>query len=160
MRFPALPGLAWILVLLIAATGCSRRKEPPASPTGGVVAAASVSPAEGAVPAPPVEPSLSYELRLGKQVFRHYCLTCHGETGAGDGFNAFNVEPHPRDLSDPAFQKAKTDADLTDTVRRGGAGVGLSPMMPPWGRTLAPDQIDQVVGYLRTLKRTDVPPAS
>jgi mono/diheme cytochrome c family protein len=111
-------------------------------------------------PPPPAGPPLSYELRLGKQVFQHYCLTCHGESGAGDGFNAFNVEPHPRDLSDPAFQKAKTDADLTDTIRRGGVGVGLSPLMPPWGKTLTPDQIDQVVGYLRTLKRTDAPPSS
>jgi mono/diheme cytochrome c family protein len=112
------------------------------------------------VPPPPAEPSLSYELRLGKQVFQHYCLTCHGEAGAGDGFNAFNVDPHPRDLSDPAFQKAKTDGDLADTIRRGGAGVGLSPLMPPWGKTLTPDQIDQVVGYLRRLKRTDAPPSS
>ena len=102
----------------------------------------------------------AYELRLGRQVFQHYCLICHGETGAGDGFNAFNVEPHPRDLSAPAFQKAKSDGELADTIRRGGLGVGLSPMMPPWGKTLTPDQIDQVVAYLRTLKRPDAPPAS
>jgi mono/diheme cytochrome c family protein len=101
---------------------------------------------------------LSYELRLGKQVFQHYCQTCHGETGGGDGFNAFNVEPHPRDLSDPAFQKAKNNTDLTDTIRRGGVGVGLTAMMPPWGKTLTPDQIEQVVGYIRTLKRVEPAP--
>ena len=67
----------------------------------------------------------SYELRLGKDIFRHYCQTCHGETGAGDGFNAYNLDPRPRDLSDPAFQKSKSDADLADTIRRGGTGVGL-----------------------------------
>ena len=154
MRPPKLPGLAWTLLLLVAATGCSRHKAP------APAAASAVPTAEGATPTPPVEPPLSYELRLGKQVFQHYCLTCHGETGAGDGFNAFNVEPHPRDLSDPAFQKAKKDADLVDTIRRGGAGVGLTPMMPPWGKTLTADQIDQVVAYLRTLKRIDTPPSS
>jgi mono/diheme cytochrome c family protein len=156
MRLPMLSRLASALTLaLLAASACSRRKEAVAP-----VAASATATAEAAAPAAPVEPPLSYELRLGKQVFQHYCLICHGETGAGDGFNAFNVEPHPRDLGDPAFQKAKADADLKDTIRRGGVGVGLSPMMPPWGKTLTADQIDQVVGYLRTLKRTDAPPAS
>lgn len=157
MRFPVLSGLVWVLAPLVVATGCSRHKEPPASPAGRAAITSSAAPAEGGAPTPPAEPPLSYELRLGKRVFQHYCQTCHGETGAGDGFNAFNIDPHPRDLSDPAFQKTKADADLADTIRRGGVGVGLSPMMPPWGRTLAPDQIDQVVGYLRTLKRIDAP---
>ncbi len=120
------------LVALVVA-GCTRR---PAAPA---VAAAA-----------PAEPS--YEARLGRQVFRHYCQTCHGETGAGDGFNAFNLDPRPRDLSDPAFQK-KSDADLADAIRRGGAGVGLSPLMPPWGRTLSPREIDEVVLYVRSLKK-------
>ena len=28
-------------------------------------------------------------------------------------------------------------------------------MMPPYGKTLSPEQVDQVVGYLRTLKRIE-----
>jgi mono/diheme cytochrome c family protein len=156
MRLPLRPRLAWGLVLaLIAAGGCSRHKDASAP-----APAAATPAAEAAAPTPPVEPTLSYELRLGKQVFQHYCQTCHGETGGGDGFNAFNVEPHPRDLSAPAFQKAKSNADLADTIRRGGVGVGLTAMMPPWGKTLTPDQIDQVVGYIRTLKRVETVPNS
>lgn len=135
------------ILILVVAGACSRHK--------------AAAPAEAAVPttptaeAPVAEAPMSYELRLGKGVYQHHCQTCHGETGAGDGFNAFNVDPHPRDLSDPAFQKAKTDADLKDATQRGGLGVGLSAMMPPYGKTLSPDQVDQVVGYLRTLKRTE-----
>ncbi len=91
---------------------------------------------------------------MGRQVFTHYCQTCHGESGAGDGFNAFNLDPHPRDLSDPDFQKKKSDADLRDAVARGGAGVGLSPLMPPWGRTLSPREVDEVLLYVRSLKRS------
>jgi len=95
----------------------------------------------------------SYELRLGMLTYQYYCQTCHGESGAGDGFNAFNLDPRPRDLSDPAFQKKKSDADLLDAIRRGGAGVGLSPLMPPWGRTLSAREIEQVAAYVRSLKR-------
>ena len=95
----------------------------------------------------------SYEMRLGHATFQHYCQNCHGETGAGDGFNAFNLDPRPRDLSEPSFQKKKTDADLADAIQRGGAGVGLSSMMPPWGHTLTSEQVNQVVLYLRSLQK-------
>lgn len=103
---------------------------------------------------PPQAPTMpSYEARLGRDVFLHYCATCHGDAGAGDGFNAYNLDPHPRDLSDQGFQKTKTDAQLADTIRRGGAGVGLSSLMPPWGRTLTERQVGEVVLYMRSLKK-------
>lgn len=107
--------------------------------------------------APSPAPEVSYALRVGKSVYGHYCQTCHGETGAGDGFNAFNLDPRPRDFSDPVFRAKKSDADLVDAVRRGGAGVGLSPLMPPWGHTLSSRQIDQVVLYVRSLQKPPAP---
>jgi mono/diheme cytochrome c family protein len=110
-------------------------------------------------PRPEGPSTASYEVRLGRETYRHYCLTCHGDSGAGDGFNAFNLDPHPRDLSDPAFQRRKTDADLADVIRRGGSGVGLSALMPPWGHTLTPRQIQDVVLYVRSLGRPALPPA-
>ena len=123
------------VALVLSLTACSTRARPIAE-----TAQARSKPA-------------SYELRLGRATYQHYCQTCHGETGAGDGFNAFNLDPRPRDLSEPAFQKKKTDADLADAIQRGGAGVGLSSMMPPWGRTLSREQVDQVVVYLRSLEK-------
>jgi len=95
----------------------------------------------------------AYELRLGKEVFETYCAGCHGLTGAGDGFNAFNLDPRPRDLGDPALQKSKSNVDLADAIRRGGAGVGLTSLMPPWGHTLDERHIDAVVLYIRSLRR-------
>lgn len=100
----------------------------------------------------PPHPSM-YEMQIGKQTFQTYCAGCHGDAGQGDGFNSFNLDPHPRDLSDPAFQKSKSNADLADTIRRGGAGVGLSSLMPPWGRTLDARHVDAVVLYVRSLRR-------
>lgn len=94
-----------------------------------------------------------YEMQIGKHVYQTYCIGCHGDAGQGDGFNSFNLDPHPRDLSDPAFQKSKSNADLADAIRRGGSGVGLSSLMPPWGRTLDARRVDAVVLYVRTLKR-------
>ena len=127
-------------LLLLAAAACSKT-----TPAPKPVAASA--------------PLDSYELRLGKGIYGHYCQTCHGETGAGDGFNAFNLDPRPRDLSDPALQKKKSDAELADTIRRGGAGVGQSVLMPPWGHTLSARQIDEVILYIRALRRVPEPGA-
>jgi mono/diheme cytochrome c family protein len=139
MSQPTKARIAGILLLLLLPGGmaCSRRHPP----------------SRTAPPPSRAEVALAYDARMGQVTYRHYCQTCHGETGAGDGFNAFNLDPHPRDLSDPAFQRAKKDADLADAIRRGGAGVGLSALMPPWGHTLSDRQIDDVVAYLRTFKR-------
>ena len=151
MRFRTLAPL----VFLFLGASCARKLAPaaekaPAAP----MSAASASPVSAApapeAPAAATPAPLPYEARMGKVTFTHYCQTCHGETGAGDGFNAFNLDPHPRDLSDPEFQKKKSDADLADAVRRGGAGVGLSALMPPWGHTLSDRQVGEVVLYLRT----------
>jgi mono/diheme cytochrome c family protein len=125
-------------LLLLAGAACSKR-----TPAPKPVAAKA--------------PADSYELRLGKGIYRHYCQTCHGETGAGDGFNAFNLDPRPRDLSDPAFQKKKSDLELADTIRRGGAGVGLSALMPPWGHTLSARQINEVILSVRALRKGSGP---
>lgn len=131
------------LALVVLLGGC-KRASTPAVP--GKVAA--------------IEPPLSYELRQGQDVYRHYCQLCHGDAGAGDGFNSFNLDPRPRDLSDPAFQKKKSDADFADAIRRGGAGVGLSSLMPPWNHTLSDRQIAGLVSYLRTLRRKPEAPGS
>jgi len=95
----------------------------------------------------------AYELQLGKEVYETYCAGCHGATGAGDGFNAFNLDPRPRDLGDPALQKRKSDVDLADAIRRGGAGVGLTSLMPPWGHTIDDRHINAVVLYIRSMRR-------
>ncbi len=152
-----------LIALLLVPAACARKAPPvaanaPASPA--TAAANSAVPATNApapeTPAPaaaavPTPTPLTYEARQGKVTFTYYCQTCHGETGAGDGFNAFNLDPHPRDLSDPAFQKKKSDADLADAIRRGGSGVGLSALMPPWGHTLSDRQVGDLVLYIRTL---------
>ena len=102
-------------------------------------------------PLPNPEPPLSYAAREGRVLFRHYCATCHGETGQGDGFNAFNLDPRPRDLTDETFIAGQSDQDLEDVIRGGGASVGLSTAMPPWGHTLGDRSIHYLVAYLHAL---------
>ena len=93
----------------------------------------------------------SYNAREGRTVFLYYCAPCHGETGQGDGFNAYNLDPKPRDLSATEFQAERTDDELFTVIHGGGGFAGLSNRMPPWGRTLNERQIQNVVLYLQYL---------
>ena len=96
--------------------------------------------------------TLNYEARLGKVTFDHYCAVCHGSEGKGDGFNAYNLNPHPRDLTDPAFQDAIDDRHLADVIRFGGTYRGSSNLMPAWVGNLKESEMNNLISYLRSLR--------
>jgi mono/diheme cytochrome c family protein len=104
---------------------------------------------------PKQEAVLNYEQSNGKKLFEHYCAVCHGASGEGDGFNAFNLSPKPRNLADRAAMTSFSDQQLADAISRGGWERGKSNLMPPWGHTLNERQIRYLVAYLRTLRSTE-----
>jgi mono/diheme cytochrome c family protein len=101
----------------------------------------------------PAAAELNLDLSLrevgGYRHFSRYCAICHGEFGAGDGFNSFNLDPKPRDLKD-VFQKEGKEL-VEKTIREGTAALGRSPQCPPWGLTLSADAIDEVVLFIGAL---------
>ena len=100
--------------------------------------------------------SLSYEQRQGKHLYAKYCAVCHGTEGKGDGFNAFNLDPKPRDFTDSHYMNALSDARLLETISQGGRGVNKSVLMPSWGGRLTNIERTYVVAFIRHLsKRTD-----
>lgn len=101
------------------------------------------------------EAVLNYEQSNGKKLFEHYCAVCHGASGEGDGFNAFNLNPKPRNLADHAAMTSFSDQQLADAISRGGWERGRSNLMPPWGHTLNERQIRYLVAYVRALRSTE-----
>lgn len=95
--------------------------------------------------------SLSYEQRQGKHLYTKYCAVCHGTEGKGDGFNAFNLDPKPRDFTDSRYMSALTDARLLETISQGGRGVNKSILMPSWGGRLTTAERTYVVAFIRLL---------
>ncbi len=91
--------------------------------------------------------------RQGAVVFTKYCAVCHGQEGKGDGFNAFNLDPRPRDLSDSVAMRSLSDDQILRTITGGGRSVNKSPLMPAYGWTLNPQQIHYVAAYIRALSR-------
>jgi hypothetical protein len=64
-------------------------------------------------------------------LFTNLCVTCHGQSGTGDGPGAVALDPKPRNYTDKAWQASVTDEALREIIVRGGAAVGKSLNMPP-----------------------------
>ena len=93
--------------------------------------------------------SLSYEQRQGKHLYGKYCTVCHGTEGKGDGFNAFNLDPKPRDFTDARYMNALSDERLLETIGQGGRGVNKSVLMPSWGGRLTNIERTYVAAFIR-----------
>ena len=89
----------------------------------------------------------------GKKTFAKYCSPCHGEGGAGDGYNAKNLDPHARDLTDASepYMAKLSNQEIYEVIEKGGAGVDLAPTMPTFGTVFSQEEIWSLVAYIRTL---------
>ena len=65
-----------------------------------------------------------------QEIFKTRCTMCHGEGGKGDGPAGVALNPKPRDMTDPAWQKSVTDEHIEKIILGGGQAVGKSVLMP------------------------------
>jgi mono/diheme cytochrome c family protein len=79
------------------------------------------------------------------------CASCHGPTGAGDGPAAVALDPKPAKHDDGNYMNPLTDAYLTQVITEGGLAVGKSPLMAPWGGALDPEEVRDVIAFIRSL---------
>lgn len=84
-----------------------------------------------------------------EQAYQTYCASCHGATGEGDGAAGKSLDPSPRDFTDPQWQKEVSDERIAKVIREGGAAVGLSAQMAPWGGALSDAEVEGLVKMVR-----------
>jgi cytochrome c oxidase cbb3-type subunit 3 len=85
--------------------------------------------------------------------YRLYCVQCHGSLGTGAGINQTEggLAVSPRDHTDAAAMSKLSDEEIKLAISDGGDAVQKSELMPPWGQTLTPAEIDGLVRHLRAL---------
>ena len=85
-------------------------------------------------------------LEAGRQVYEASCVSCHGETGRGDGPAAPGLNPPPADLV--LHAPLHPEATLFEFVRDGIPDTAMTPL----GDTLTTDEIWHVINYIKTLE--------
>lgn len=91
----------------------------------------------------------------GRDIYNAACWVCHGEKGDGSGPAAGNVgEPKPRDFTSAAFVIEGREQEIAGIISQGAkAAMHGSAYMVEWGSRLSPQQIQDVVAYLKTFKQ-------
>jgi mono/diheme cytochrome c family protein len=100
--------------------------------------------------------ALSAQEARGHRVFLQRCATCHGPQGRGDGQNAYNLQPPPPDFQESLARLSA--ADRRKVIEGGTAALGRSPLCPPWGRSLGPDDVDDLLAWLEAAARPAAEP--
>ena len=93
---------------------------------------------------PPVLGQATAEVREGERLFQANCAFCHGADGTGKNWIGSFLEPHPRNLTDPASMKGMTRARLRQVIQEGLPGS----TMPAWKSVLNQNQINSIINYI------------
>ncbi len=86
-----------------------------------------------------------------QRTFNAKCASCHGENGKGD--TKKGKEMKVADMTTAAWQKDNTDDKIKKAIESGVNETkdGVKKEMDAYKDKLKPDQIDDLVKYIRTL---------
>ncbi len=88
-----------------------------------------------------------------ERLFRAKCASCHGPDGKGDTDEG--KEMGIQDISNAAWQKGVTDAQIKEVILNGlkRTKAGKQQQMNPMKDSLKPEQVDALTAYVRTLAK-------
>jgi len=85
----------------------------------------------------------------GEDLWLDYCVSCHGETGQGNGPAAVSLKTKPANLADCEKMGKLSDEKIANVIGEGGAANDLSDDMASFSDRFDSDQIDSLVEYIR-----------
>lgn len=86
-------------------------------------------------------------------LYKKWCVSCHGERGAGDGPDASRLAVRPAVHASAEAMSLRSDDALFDAIAGGGSVMGKSARMPAFGATLTALEMRSLVAYIRQLCR-------
>jgi hypothetical protein len=141
------PGKILLLVALLWIIGCVSSDDEVVSPSGdpaGTFYSLAVLNR--------FDSGINRETARGKELYVKNCVICHGESGDGKGFNAYNLKSHfgvqPFDFTDSTAVARTTLDEVKKAIAYGGTAVNKSQYMPPWGFTFSKYDLACVTSYV------------
>jgi mono/diheme cytochrome c family protein len=148
--------------LIVVPSILRERQAPPRGPSDqpagaslGWLDEAEAPPSEGK-DLPPVDPKTVMTanpklLAQGDKLFKQNCVSCHGDTGHGDGPAAGTLNPKPRDFSQSTgWKNGFRITDIFKTVTTGIKGTGMASF-----DSIRPADRMALVHYVRSLGKFD-----
>ena len=95
----------------------------------------------------PLPPSAEIQAK-GKALYegKATCMTCHGQSGAGDGPLAASLNPSPRNFHHHGFWRHRTEGEVFWVIKHGVAGTA----MIGFGDQLTDEEIWTIIQYERS----------
>jgi len=101
---------------------------------------------------------LNYSQTQGKRLFYTYCVWCHADSTPAGPSNRSNLNPSGALANDGATLNPMSNEFLRNMITLGGSAMGKSAMMPPYGRTLSQQDIDDVIAFTRAIAQPPYTP--
>ncbi|HKV03646.1 MAG TPA: cytochrome c [Candidatus Acidoferrales bacterium] len=136
-----------ILLFAAFASGAGQEQKP----AENAAPAEAKAPPEAVAQPNPVKPTAE-SLAQGKKVYGYDCAMCHGVEGDGKGDLATDMKLQLADYRDPASLKDKTDGELFYIIQKGKGD------MPQEGSRAKPNEIWNLVNYVRSFAKKGAPP--
>ncbi|MFZ1538640.1 MAG: cytochrome c/FTR1 family iron permease [Chromatiaceae bacterium] len=73
-----------------------------------------------------VAPRAAPDVARGQTLYAENCTSCHGAQGYGDGPQAANLDPVPKDFHDPARQRQRSLTSLYNAISLGVDGTAMA----------------------------------
>ena len=144
---------ALLLMTLAGVSGC--RKHAEATKADPLLAAYDTEPdwadSQKVIP-------LGYQQAQGKGIFYQHCVWCHADATPAGPSNRSNLAPVPSLMNDGVALNAESDEYMQNVIALGGAAMGKSAMMPPYGRMLSAGEIRAVIAFTRAIAQPPYQP--
>jgi cytochrome c oxidase cbb3-type subunit 3 len=93
---------------------------------------------------PPQLTGLTALEKRGETLFQGNCAFCHAPDGTARNWIGSFLQPHPRNLTDPAIMASMTKTRLRTVINEGLPGTS----MPAWKSVLSEQDIEAVIAYV------------
>lgn len=97
-------------------------------------------------PLPEGVTAASIEITVGGNIYKRYCLNCHGADGNANTTLGRVLVPRPRDFTDRKAMASLSDQQMMVAISEGKPGTAMA----PWGGILNTDDIERVIRYIRS----------